>query len=165
MIPRFEKPGAKGAFEKYSNRMQRVVIDTNIYIDWLNEGRYEDIIFQREAVKHLSAVVLLELLAGAFSTRDRRLIRDITLPFAKATRIVTPTVSIYEEAGDVLRQLQQAHGYSMPSAHGLVNDVLIALSARSIGASVITQNERDFAAIQSVRPFKLVVKSLTSAEN
>jgi len=139
--------------------MQRVVIDTNIYIDWLNEGRYEDIIFQREAVKHLSAVVLMELLAGAFSTRDRRLIRDIILPFAKANRLITPTVSLYEEAGHVLRRLQRVHGYSMPSAYGLVNDVLIALSARSIGASVITQNERDFAAIQSVRPFKLVVKS------
>jgi hypothetical protein len=50
-------------------------------------------------------------LAGAFSTRDRRLIRDITLPFAKANRIVTPTVSIYEEAGDVLRRLQRLHGY------------------------------------------------------
>jgi len=70
--------------------MQRVVIDTNIYIDWLNEGRYEDIIFQREAVKHLSADVLMELLAGAFSTRDRRLIRDITLPFAKPTELLPP---------------------------------------------------------------------------
>jgi len=98
--------------------MQRVVIDTNIYIDWLNEGRYEDIIFQRDAVKHLSAVVLMELLAGAFSTRDRKLIRDITLPFAKANRIVTPTVSIYEETGDVLRRLQRLHGYSMPSTYG-----------------------------------------------
>ena len=134
--------------------MQRVVIDTNIYIDWLNEGRYEDIIFQREAVKYLSSVVLMELLAGAFSTKDRKLIRDITLPFAKADRIVTPTVSIYEEAGDVLRRLQRAHGYSITTAYGLENDVLIALSARSIGASVITQNERDFTAIQSARPFK-----------
>ena len=47
--------------------MQRVVVDTNIYIDWLNEGRHEGVLFQREAVKHLSAVVLMELLAGAFS--------------------------------------------------------------------------------------------------
>jgi predicted nucleic acid-binding protein len=145
--------------------MRRVIIDTNIYIDWLNEGRYEDLIFQREVVKHLSAVVLMELLAGAFSTRDRRLIQDIALPFAKANRIVAPTISLYEEAGDVLRRLQHGHGYSMPSAYGLVNDVLIALSARSIGASVVTQNETDFVAIQSVRPFKLVVASLTSREN
>ena len=137
--------------------MQRVVIDTNVYIDWLNHGRHEDVIFQRDVVKHLSAAVLMELLAGTVSVQDRRLIRDIALPFAKANRMVTPTVSLYEEAGDVLRRLQRVRGYSMPSAHGIVNDVLIALSARSNGATVITQNERHFGAIQSVRPFKLVV--------
>jgi hypothetical protein len=27
--------------------MQRVVIDTNLYIDWLNEGQHEDVPFQR----------------------------------------------------------------------------------------------------------------------
>ena len=64
--------------------MQRVVIDTNIYIDWLNQRWYEDIIFQRDAFKHLSAVVLMELLAGAFSTKDRGLIRDITPPFRQS---------------------------------------------------------------------------------
>jgi hypothetical protein len=32
--------------------MRRVVIDTNIYIDWLNVGRHEDVVFQRDAVKH-----------------------------------------------------------------------------------------------------------------
>src|SRR5437870_4324592 len=53
--------------------MRRVVIDTNIYIDWFNAGCYEDILFQQNAVKHLSAVVLMELRAGAFSVADRRL--------------------------------------------------------------------------------------------
>jgi predicted nucleic acid-binding protein len=39
----------------------------------------------------------------------------------------------------------------------LVNDVLIALSARSIGATVVTNNARDFAAIREVRPFALTI--------
>ena len=39
---------------------------------------------------------------------------------------------------------QIAKRYTLSGAYGLVNDVLIALSARSIGATVITQNERDF---------------------
>ncbi len=137
--------------------MQRVVVDTNIYIDWINEGRYEAILFQREAVKYLSAVVMMELLAGAFSVRDRRLVRDVTSAFAKGGRILTPTASVYEDAGHVLRQLQESQNYTMASAYGLVNDVLIALSARSVGAAVVTQNERDFVAIQSVRAFKLTV--------
>jgi hypothetical protein len=38
-----------------------------------------------------------------------------------------------------------------------VNDVLIALSARSIGATVMTQNGNDYRAIQSVEPFQLVI--------
>ena len=137
--------------------MERVVIDTNIYVDWLNKGQHEAILFQREAVKYLSAVVLMELSAGAFSTRDRRLVREVTSAFAKVGRILVPSVTIYEEAGDVLRRLQESRGYTVASAYGLVNDVLIALSARSFGATVITQNERDFVAIQSIRPFKLAL--------
>lgn len=137
--------------------MERVVIDTNIYVDWLNEGQHEVVLFQREAVKYLSAVVLMELSAGAFSARDRRLVREVTSAFAKVGRILVPAVAIYEEAGDVLRRLQESRGYTVASAYGLVNDVLIALSARSIGATVITQNERDFVAIRSIRPFKLAL--------
>jgi len=145
----------RGGFERSSARMEGVVIDTNVYVDWFNKGRHEAVLFQREAVKYLSAVVFMELSAGAFSAGDRRLVREVTSAFAKAGRILVPTVTVYEEAGDVLRQLQQSRGYTMASAYGLVNDVLIALSARSIGATVITQNERDFVAIQMIRPFKL----------
>ena len=73
--------------------MQRVFIDTNIYIDWLNEGLYETDIFQRDAVKHLSAVVMMELAAGAFSLRDRRLVREISSAFG--CRRPAPVVATY----------------------------------------------------------------------
>jgi predicted nucleic acid-binding protein len=142
--------------------MQRVIIDTNVYIDWLNEGRHEDVLFRRESVKYLSAVVLMELAAGAFSVRDRKLVQEMRSAFVKAGRIVAPAVSIYEDAGNVLRRLQESRGYSVASAYGLVNDVLIALSARSIGATVVTQNERDFRAIQAIRPFKMALVSETA---
>jgi hypothetical protein len=39
----------------------------------------------------------------------------------------------------------------------LVNDCLLALSARSIGATVYTRNRDDFVLIHSVRSFSLVV--------
>lgn len=139
--------------------MQRVIIDTNVYIDWMNDGLYEAVIFQRDVVKHLSAVVIMELAAGAFSVRDRRLVREISSAFGRVNRIVAPTVSVYREAGEVLRKLQDSWGYRLAGAHGLVNDVLIGLSALSIGAVVITQNDRDFAAIQKIRPFKLSIVS------
>ena len=107
--------------------MEGVVIDTNVYVDWFNKGRHEAVLFQREAVKYLSAVVFMELSAGAFSAGDRRLVREVTSAFAKAGRILVPTVTIYEETGDVLRRLQQSRGYTMASAYGLVNDVLLTL--------------------------------------
>jgi predicted nucleic acid-binding protein len=136
--------------------MRRLVIDTNIYIDWFNAGRHEDILFQRDAVKHLSAIVWMELRAGAFSSADRRLVRRVASAFEKTGRILAPSRNVFDEAGDALRSLQQ-RGVRVEASHSIVNDVLIALSARSIGATVVSQNERDFRAIQAVRPFELRV--------
>jgi len=137
--------------------MRRLFIDTNIYIDWINRRQHEDILFQRDAVKYLSAVVLMELRAGAFSRSDRRLVARVEAAFEKAGRIVAPSRAVFAEAGEALRRLQVERGYQIDGSHSIVGDVLIALCARSIGAIVITQNERDFRAIQAVRAFQLVV--------
>jgi tRNA(fMet)-specific endonuclease VapC len=137
--------------------MRRLIVDTNVYIDWFNAGRHEDILFQKETVKHLSAIVVMELRAGANSTRDRRLVQRIESAFAKARRILVPSRTVLAEAGDVLRRLHVTRGFRIEQRHSIVNDVLIALSARSIGATVATQNEGDYRAIQVVRPFELLV--------
>src|SRR2546421_4889625 len=55
---------------------------------------------------------------------------------------------------EVLRQLQVKRGFHLETSHSIVNDVLIALSARSIGATVVTQNERHYRAIESIRAFQ-----------
>ena len=137
--------------------MRRVVIDTNLYIDWINAGRYEDVLFRQDSIKHLSAVVLMELRTGAFTEHDRRLLERIETAFDKAGRILVPTRRVFAEAGDVLRRLQVTRGFRRESPVSMANDVLIALSARSIGATVVTQNERHFRAIQSVRDFEVLV--------
>jgi len=137
--------------------MRRVVIDTSLYIDWLNVGRHEDVLFARDAVKYLSAVVILELYAGARSPRDRRIVGNVVAAFDRASHLLVPSGMVYEEAGHVLRALQQSRGRQVARSGSLVNDVLIALSARSIGATVVTNNASDFAAIRDVRAFKLTV--------
>jgi predicted nucleic acid-binding protein len=137
--------------------MRRVVIDTNVFVDWINRGKHEEILFQRQTVKYLSAVVLMELRAGAFFPRDRRLLRRLETSFERAGRILTPSRGVFVEAGDALRRLQADRGYRIGASHSIANDVLIALSARSIGATVVTQNERDYRSIQAMRPFRLVV--------
>ena len=141
--------------------MRRVVIDTNVYVDWINRGRHEAVLFERETVKYLSAVVLMELRGGAFSERDRRLLQRLQTAFERAGRVLTPSRSVFAEAGDALRRLRAERGYNIGASYSISNDVLIALSARSIGASVVTQNEGDYRAIQAVRPFRLVIASST----
>jgi len=139
--------------------MRRVVIDSNVYVDWINRGQHEQVLFQRETVKYLSAVVLMELRAGAFSERDRRLLQRLETAFERAGRVLPPSRTVFAEAGDALRRLQADRGYNIGASHSIANDVLIALSARSIGATVVTQNERDYRAIQAVKPFRLLIAS------
>jgi predicted nucleic acid-binding protein len=139
--------------------MRRLVIDSGVYIDWINAGRHEDILLDRGSVKYLSAVVLMELGAGAFSVRERRLVHRLEATFLRTGRVVSPTPAVYSEAGDILRRLQSERGYNIKRGHSIVNDVLIALSARSIGAVVATENARDFQAIQSLRTFALTLVS------
>ncbi len=137
--------------------MRRLVVDTNLYVDWLNHGLHEEILFRRDAVKYLSAVVVMELRAGAFLRGDRRTLARLEAAFERAGRVLVPTRAVYADAGDTLRRLQAERGYQVATGRSIVNDVLIALSARSIGATVVTQNERDYRAIQSVRRFRLAI--------
>ncbi len=137
--------------------MKKVVPDSDVYIDWLNTGRYGDVLLAKGFLKYLSALVLLELEAGAFSKRDQRLVEKLARGFDQAGRIIVPTASDYREGGKLLRRLQEEKGYDLSKAYSLVNDVLIALSARRIGAMVITRNAKDFEAIRALRPFSLMV--------
>ena len=137
--------------------MRRLVVDTNVYIDWINDRRHEDVLFRPRTVKYLSAVVLMELLAGASSTRDRRLVASVETAYKKARRLLAPSPSVFVDAGTVLCRLRTERGFQLSSSNTIVNDVLIALSARSIGATVVTRNERDYRAILDVKTFKLLV--------
>ena len=83
--------------------------------------------------------------------------RSLVTAFDRAGRILVPSDRIFEDAGHTLRALQESRGYRVAGSPSLVNDVLIAPSARAIGATVLTSNARDFAAIREVRSFELTV--------
>lgn len=61
---------------------------------------------------------------------------------------------MFDEAGRVLRRLRDASREVRRAS--LVNDVLVALSARSIGATVATM-DADFNAIADVIPFQVKI--------
>ena len=52
--------------------------------------------------------------------------------------------------------MRKREHYDVSKIRELAFDVLIALSARSIGATVITSNETDFQAIRRHLPFHLI---------
>jgi predicted nucleic acid-binding protein len=71
-------------------------------------------------------------------------------------RLRTPTERIWLDSGDIVSHVAAAKGYERRKVQELSFDVLIALTARSIGATVITLNDRDFENIRQHRQFKLL---------
>lgn len=137
--------------------VRKVVLDTNVYVDWLNERRHEAVVFEVGTIRYLSGIVLMELAAGVRTPKDRKILRSLFSVFRRAGRILLPSASVFEESGEVLSKLRDRLRYDTRRASLVAHDVLIALSARSIGATVVTQNASDFEAIRSVRRFSLSV--------
>lgn len=133
--------------------VKKVVLDTNLYIDWINRGLREDLMLGVGVVRYLSAVVLMELRAGARKRGDRLALDRLARAHASGGRLLAPGHQVFDRCGSLLRQLKLA-GAEIRSA-SLVNDVLIALSARAIGATVMTANVTDFEAIRKLEPFSL----------
>jgi predicted nucleic acid-binding protein len=71
-------------------------------------------------------------------------------------RIITPTEAHWIHAGDVLSVMRRRQPYDVNKLRELAFDVLIALTARSIGATVITCNAEDFQAIRRHLSFSLI---------
>jgi len=137
--------------------VKRVIFDSNLYIDWMEAGRREELVLARPLVRYMSTVVLLELQAGALEPTAAEALQDLYRTFRRAGRLLSPSSDTFWRAGFVLRTLQQRHGFDLRRRFRLVNDCLIALSSRQIGATVLTRNERGFRLIQQIAPFSLVV--------
>lgn len=137
--------------------MERVVFDSDLYIDWINAGSHEEFLLGRSFVRYMSTVVLLELQAGALGPAAAKAVGDLYRTFTRTGRLLSPSPNTFWRAGSVLRILQNHHGFDLRTRFRLVNDCLIALSSRQVGATVITRNARDFRLIQQVAPFSLVV--------
>lgn len=127
-----------------------MLLDTSIYVDWFRSARHEEIVAGREGAPSLSAVVAMELLAGARGAKGvERLVDD----FGRRRRLILPAWQTWRLAAAVLRELH-AEG---PGASSLSSDVLIAMTARTERLRLFTTNGRDFERIAAVERFDLVV--------
>jgi predicted nucleic acid-binding protein len=137
--------------------LRKVVLDTNLYIGWLNEGLNADLFVGPGLVRYLSAVVHMELRVGATMLPARRALDQLVKAYRTSGRLVLPDMGVFDRAGRTLQRLRE-EGHEIRGA-SLVNDVVIALSARSLGATVLT-TDQDFETIRSVLDFGLQMVAL-----
>lgn len=134
------------------------LLDSNVYIAGFSDPAFGEAFraFHQKNLPRLilSAVVAHELLVGA---RDRRRIdaleRGLLEPFRIRRRIHVPTLTTWNLAADIDRRLREVGSYEGSlSQRSFGNDLLIAATARELGAILVTRNVRDFELIRRVVP-------------
>ena len=135
----------------------KVLLDTNVFVDYLRANLHTDWVFGRvgNTIRFLSAVVLMELRLGADTLRRQKAVDRIQRAFPPG-RLIAPAPHLFEHAGRLFRTLH-GDGSGIVDRFGPVNDLLIALTARQIGATVITGNLGEFRRIAGHLPGLRVV--------
>ncbi len=134
-----------------------VIFDTSILVDEARTGRHRKRIESVEGVVRLSSVVLAELLRGVSGPAELKFLRSLLRTLARNHPVLTPTQKNWLESGDILARICADHGFAPAKLRDLHFDVLIALTARSHGARLITTNRADFELIHWYRQIKLDV--------
>jgi predicted nucleic acid-binding protein len=130
-----------------------VVFDTSVMIDQLRTDCYAQRMADNEQLVRTCSVVLAELWRGVTTPAERAFLRTLELSYP----IFTLTEKNWLDSGQILRKIQSDHGFEPRKLRDLHFDVLIALTARSRGAMLITSNRGDFELIREYRDFKLEV--------
>lgn len=129
------------------------ILDTSVLINHWRTNRHAAQIANLGVPIRNCSVVLAELWRGATEAAERATLRAIE----ENRQILAPTVNNWLESGHLLAKIRDDHGFEPHKLRDLHFDVLIALTARSHGARLITSNRADFELIREYREFKLEV--------
>lgn len=130
-----------------------VIFDTSVFIDHLRTNRYSVDFQELNALVRNSSVVLAELLRGATKDTEKAFVNLL----AKNYPILTPTSQNWLDSGEILLNINKRKGFLPEKLRDLHFDVLIALTARSCGAAVVTANKADFELIREYKDFRLII--------
>lgn len=126
-------------------------LDTNVYIRAVRDSgarvRLKRFLLRSGHRVRLSAVVALELRAGARTPTQERAVDALLAPYASRDRVLAPSFEAFVQAGRVVAALAPRERMTQP-APSFTNDVILASSCREAGAVLVTENQADFAAIQ-----------------
>lgn len=131
---------------------RKALLDTNVFIDFLRADLHGEWIFGgREPVfRFVSAVVFLELYLGADTPKRKAAVDRVAAAFPNS-RVIAPAPWLYPRAANLFQSLYR----KLPPGRdrlGPINDLLIALTAREIGAVLITSNLQEFQRIGEELP-------------
>ncbi len=137
--------------------MAKYLIDLDVYIDFLQSGRFHNDIARLYA-EHtpglsFSSVVIEELLAGALSPDERQHVRLLYTPFERAQRIVAPSSRHRQSSRPDLSRAAFVPLKAAPLGCGLFD----CSECESRWTGVYTTNRVDFELIQHSRHFSLAV--------
>lgn len=134
---------------------QKAVPDTSFLIKHFREGSVQDAFLNLNRYYHItfSSVVLMELLSGAYDRKEQKLIEQIRNNFT----VITVTERQWYIAGNVMLKLRRDKKVDPLRIKNLLADILIAVSIRDIGATLITKNDKDFKLIKEVIDFKYII--------
>ena len=130
-----------------------VLFDTSVIVNHLRTRRYQELIDSVSGLIRFSSVVLAELLRGATRRDEHEFLRNLQ----KNYPILTPTEKNWIESGELLSRIYLDRKLAPAKLRDMHFDVLIALTARSHGARLITSNRSDFEMIHHYRKFQLEV--------
>jgi predicted nucleic acid-binding protein len=131
------------------------IIDTSVYVELIRYGHFKEELIALPSSVRNSAVVLSELRRGAALQRERKWIDELE----GHHQVYFPGVWEWRRSGEILERLRRRHGYDAAKARDLHFDALIAMTARAIGALVITCNGKDFETLRAEERFDLEVWS------
>jgi predicted nucleic acid-binding protein len=130
-----------------------VIFDTSIVVDQIRTNCHLNRFVQVDGLIRNSSVVLAELWRGVSSSIDRKIVEVME----RNHPILTVTANNWLESGQILAKMRADKGFEPHKLRDLHFDVLIALTARSSGARLITSNRADFELIRTYRDFKLEI--------
>jgi len=130
-----------------------VIFDTSVFVDHVRTGCHQQRIETLTGLVRTSSVVLAELWRGATKPAEREFLRVL----GKNHPILTPTEMNWLESGQILGKICMDKGFASDKLRDLHFDVLIALTARSHGARLITSNRADFEMINRYRRLQLEI--------
>ncbi len=137
----------------------KYLLDTNVYLSALHseqtKAQFRQTFFPLLPSTFLSAVVAYELHVNARDNRTRGLVQEFIRPMERTGRVISPAFEDWVEASRVVTAIAEKDRGWRSKLPALLNDVLIALCARKIGATLLTYNRRDFRLIHRHKDFSL----------